>query len=88
MKCSFCGWEAREGSCFCCCSSASYWLVGGAVQRELISVGSPPLTSSQVDHIWKVDKKFSICKWEKIGVKTCAKRQSEILIIFFYSKFY
>lgn len=55
-------------------------LVSGAVQRELISVASPQPTSTHVGHIWEVDKKFCICKWEKMGMKTCAKTLSEIQI--------
>lgn len=82
MKCNVCEREASEGSCFGCCSSAFYWLVSGAVQRELISVASPQPTSTHVGHIWEVDKKFCICKWEKMGMKTCAKTLSEILIFF------
>lgn len=57
-------------------------LVSGAVQRELISVASPQPTSTHVGHIWEVDKKFCICKWEKMGMKTCAKTLSEIQIFF------
>lgn len=67
MKCNVCEREASEGSCFGCCSSAFYWLVSGAVQRELISVASPQPTSTHVGHIWEVDKKFCYVngrKWE------------------------
>ena len=56
---SVCGWEDGEGSCPCCCTSDSYWLVKVPVQRgeEGGVTGSGERSSKKIIRVFE-HKKF------------------------------